>query len=129
MTDQSRELIIENQFKLSGENQEYDLPEIPDVDQVIAEAEKATQNCCLMHGSHVQYVPVAGQTVKNIRRTYRSIFNIPEGARALIRGEEVPEEQVLLPGQTLEFFKESGVKGCSFVTGWRMYGTPKEFKI
>tara|TARA_Y100000034_G_scaffold74111_1_gene89153 strand:- start:887 stop:1249 length:363 start_codon:yes stop_codon:yes gene_type:complete len=87
------------------------MPEIPDIDGVLAEADAATKQCCVMHGSHVQYCSVGGQTVKNVRKTFRTMFNIPEGARALVKGEEVTEDQVILPGQTLEFVKESGVKG------------------
>lgn len=113
MTDQNQEQVPENQFELQssdGEGQEF-LPEIPDIDGVIAEAEATTKQCCIMHGSHVQYASVGGQTVKNVRKTFRPMFNIPEGARALVKGEEVSEDQVILPGQTVEFVKESGVKG------------------
>jgi len=99
--------------KGDGGNQSS-LPEIPDIDGLLAEAENATKQCCVMHGSHVQYASVGGQTVKNVRKTFRTMFNIPEGARALVKGEEVQEGDVIMPGTTLEFVKESGIKGtCS----------------
>jgi hypothetical protein len=112
--DQNQEQVPENQFGFSGGDGgqgQADLPEIPDIDGVLADAEAATKQCCVMHGSHVQYATVGGQTVKNVRKTFRTMFNIPEGARALVKGEEVAEDQVIMPGQTLEFVKESGVKG------------------
>lgn len=110
---QEQENVAEGEFgfRSGSESTQSNLPELPDIDGVLAEAEAATKQCCVMHGSHVQYASVGGQTVKNVRKTFRSMFNIPEGARALIKGEEVGEEQVILPGQTLEFVKESGVKG------------------
>ena len=112
--EQNQDQVPENQFGFqggAGGQSQSDLPEIPDIDGVLAEAEQATKQCCVMHGSHVQYTSVGGQTVKNVRKTFRTMFNIPEGARALVKGEEVAEDQVILPGQTLEFVKESGVKG------------------
>lgn len=116
MTDQNQDQISENQSSSSSEGgAQGSLPEIPDIDSVLAEADAVTKECCVMHGSHVQYANVGGQTVKNVRKTFRTMFNIPEGARALIKGEEVAEDQVVLPGQTLEFVKESGVKG--FLSG------------
>lgn len=115
MTDQNQnqDQVPENQFDFQGGNEQTqtNLPELPDIDGVLADAQAATKQCCVMHGSHVQYAAVGGQTVKNVRKTFRTMFNIPEGARALVKGEEVAEDQMILPGQTLEFVKESGVKG------------------
>lgn len=110
---QEQEQVPEGQFGMtSGDSgSQNQLPEIPDIDGILQQAEQATKQCCVMHGSHVQYASVGGQTVKQVRKTFRTMFNIPEGARALVKGEEVQEDQVVLPGQTLEFVKESGVKG------------------
>tara|TARA_R110002111_G_scaffold100976_6_gene156453 strand:- start:13979 stop:14590 length:612 start_codon:yes stop_codon:yes gene_type:complete len=39
------------------------------------------------------------------------MMNIPDSAVALIKGEHVNEDTILLPGQTLQFMIESGEKG------------------
>ncbi len=86
------------------------LPVIQDIDSLLREAKELNQDCCVVYGSHSQYANVNGQTIGAIRAVFRSLFNIPDQARALVKDQPVDEDAILLPGQTLEFRKESGQK-------------------
>lgn len=99
------------EFQKGSSSENMPLPDLPDIEEILKDAEETIKQCCVMHGSHVQYASIGGQTVKQVRKTFRSMFNIPEGARALVKGDEVSEDQIILPGQTIEFIKESGTKG------------------
>ena len=107
----------DDQFELQGSSNEQlpNFPEIPNIDDVLQEAESVTNQCYVMHGSHGQYADVAGQTVGEVRKVFRPLQNIPEGATALINGAEVDENQIIQPAQTLQFVKESGTKGFGSV--------------
>ncbi|WP_298867570.1 helix-turn-helix domain-containing protein [uncultured Gimesia sp.] len=87
------------------------LGELPDVEKVLAEAEAAVGQCCIMHGAHIQYANIAGQKVQDITNTFRDGFSISDQAIPLVNGKEVDENYVVLQGETLEFAKQSGVKG------------------
>lgn len=65
----------------------------------------------VVYGIHALSVGVAGKTVTEVREALGQAFNISPRAIALINGHEVSETQILLPGQHLEFVRQSGEKG------------------
>lgn len=53
----------------------------------------------------------AGQTVAQARENFKEILNIPDGAKAIVNGDEVGEDYILNEGDSLEFIKSAGGKG------------------
>jgi hypothetical protein len=53
----------------------------------------------------------AGQTVAQARENFKEILNIPDGAKAIVNGDEVGEDYTLNEGDSLEFIKSAGGKG------------------
>ncbi|WP_339734908.1 helix-turn-helix domain-containing protein [uncultured Gimesia sp.] len=84
---------------------------LPNIDEILAEAEATIGQCCIMHGAHIQYANIAGRKVKDIRNTFRDGFSISDRAIPLVKGKEVDENYSVLQGETLEFANQSGVKG------------------
>jgi len=78
---------------------------------VFSQATKTDSKVRVVHGANQEYFNLAGKTVGSVRKNLREIFNIPSDAEALISGNAVPDDFVLEGGQSLEFLKESGVKG------------------
>jgi hypothetical protein len=64
-------------------------------------------------GADVQDLDLGGRTVGEARTVAEAVFGINEGAVALVDGQAAGEEQVLVPGQMLEFVKYSGQKGAA----------------
>ncbi len=54
---------------------------------------------------------VEGEFVGSVRKNLRDVLNIPEGAKAKVKGKEVKETYNLKKGDTLEFIKPSGENG------------------
>jgi hypothetical protein len=65
----------------------------------------------VVHGANQDYFDLEGKTVGTVRKNLREVFNIPGDAEALISGKAVGDDFILEGGQSLEFLKESGVKG------------------
>ena len=61
----------------------------------------------------VQDLDLGGRTVGEARAVAEAVFGINEGAVAVVDGQAAGEEQVLVPGQMLEFVKYSGQKGAA----------------
>jgi hypothetical protein len=78
---------------------------------VFSQATKSDSKVRVVHGANQEYFDLAGKTVGSVRKNLREIFNIPSDAEALISGNAVPDDFILEGGQSLEFLKESGVKG------------------
>ena len=53
----------------------------------------------------------AGQTVAQVRENFQEILNIPDGAKAIVSGDEVGEDYAINQGDSLEFIKSAGGKG------------------
>lgn len=84
----------------------------PDIDATLSKATQATKRVRVVHGANEKYFDsLEGKTVGNVRKSLRDAFNIPGDAVALIDGQEAKDDEILAGGATLEFFKESGVKG------------------
>jgi hypothetical protein len=82
-------------------------------------------------GADVQDVDLAGRRVADARAVAQAILGIHPAAVALLDGREVRDEQVLEPGQLLEFVKHAGQKGAGPVIEmaedravWRRNGQP-----
>ena len=65
----------------------------------------------VVHGVNQGYYNLEGKTVAKTRKALTDVYNIPRGAKALIDGQEVADEFVLMAGQNLEFLKDAGDKG------------------
>ncbi len=56
--------------------------------------------------------PVAGRSVKEVGDFLREVLNVDRLSTGLVNGKEVGAEYVLNPGDTLEYLKPAGKKGC-----------------
>ena len=56
--------------------------------------------------------PVAGRSVKEVGDFLREVLNVDKLSTGLVNGKEVGAEYVLAPGDTLEYLKPAGKKGC-----------------
>lgn len=63
-------------------------------------------------GADVQDLELGGRTVAEARQVAQALFGVHPTAQALIDGETAGEEQVIAPGQLLEFVKHAGQKGA-----------------
>jgi len=52
-----------------------------------------------------------GKTVAEIKEGLKEVLNIPDGAQAIISGDNVENGYTLRAGDVLEFVKPSGTKG------------------
>jgi hypothetical protein len=83
----------------------------PDIGAALARAQSALNKVRVVHGANEQYLELSGKTVGMVRKSLRDVFNIPGDANAYIDSNNVGDDVVVEPGQTLEFSKEAGVKG------------------
>ena len=56
--------------------------------------------------------PVSGRSVKEVGDFLREVLNVDRLSTGLVNGKEVGAEYVLKPGDTLEYLKPAGKKGC-----------------
>lgn len=83
----------------------------PDIDATLSRATNATKKVRVVHGANQDYFDIEGKTVGAVRKSLREVFNIPSDAEALVSGKAVNDDFILEGGLSLEFVKESGVKG------------------
>ena len=64
-------------------------------------------------GANTVELDIAGtpMTVDTVRQKLTEILNIGPDHKALRNGNDVPGDQVLIPGDRVEFVREAGVKG------------------
>jgi hypothetical protein len=86
------------------------LPQAPAVDALL------DTQVTVISGAYVQSLPLANQTVSNVRQLLQASFNIGPQALALINGRPVTGETVLRQGDMLEFVHHAGEKGLG--AGW-----------
>ncbi len=55
----------------------------------------------------------AGSTVASIRSRFAGVLGVPSDAKAHVNGDEVNEDYVPSPGQTVVFMRKTGEKGNS----------------
>ena len=63
------------------------------------------------NGPYAEQLPVAGMTVGEIRRRFRDRFDIDPRSQAVINGNDVGDDVILRPDQTLMFMHRAGEKG------------------
>lgn len=56
--------------------------------------------------------PVAGKSVKDVGDFLREVLNVDRLSTGLVNGKEVGADYVLKEGESLEFLKPAGKKGC-----------------
>ena len=66
----------------------------------------------VVHGANDLTFPLAGRTIRFVAKKLRDVFNIPQGADALLNGSPSNSETVLATGDLLEFVQPLGHKGC-----------------
>jgi hypothetical protein len=63
-------------------------------------------------GASTGSFPVAGRSVAQVGEFLREVLNVDKLSTGLVNGSEVGADYVLKPGDTLEFLKPAGKKGC-----------------
>ncbi len=56
--------------------------------------------------------PVAGRSVKEVGDFLREVLNVDRLSTGLVNGKEAQADYILKPGDTLEYLKPAGKKGC-----------------
>ena len=65
----------------------------------------------VIHGVHLQELPVAGRTVAEIRERFGDRLGIDPESRAVLRNREVDEDTIVRTGEVLSFIRRAGEKG------------------
>jgi hypothetical protein len=65
----------------------------------------------VVHGVYAHTLPLGGMTVRHARAELTERLNISPDAMAVVDGNEVNEDTVLVEGQVLNFVKHAGEKG------------------
>jgi len=73
---------------------------------------KTTTTIQVTCGASTGAFPVEGKTVSEVGEFLREVLNVDKLSTGLINGKEVRGDQVLKNGDSLEFMKPSGRKGC-----------------
>jgi len=63
-------------------------------------------------GANSGAFPVAGRSVSEVGDFLREVLNVDKLSTGLVNGSEVGGDYTLKPGDTLEFLKPAGKKGC-----------------
>ena len=66
------------------------------------------------HGVHTEALPVGNMTVGEIRGRFADRFDIDPESTALLDGNEVTDETIVLDNQMLMFVRKAGVKGLFY---------------
>lgn len=62
-------------------------------------------------GPHREYLPVGNMTVGEIRRRFRDRFDLDPQSRPYLDGQDIGDETIVRPGQSLTFSRRAGEKG------------------
>jgi hypothetical protein len=63
------------------------------------------------HGPYCEQIPVGGMSVAEVRRRFRSRFDIDPHSQAYIDGAAVNDSTIVRTGQVLIFARKAGEKG------------------
>jgi hypothetical protein len=63
-------------------------------------------------GANSGTFPVAGRSISEVGDFLREVLNVDKLSTGLVNGTEVGGDYTLKPGDTLEFLKPAGKKGC-----------------
>ncbi len=84
-------------------------------------AEAATQSLAtITHGPYLEQVPIAGLTLGQVRRRFRDRFNLPEDGLAMVDGNQVEEDTLILAGQLVTFMHRANAKGVSRASAFEL---------
>lgn len=84
-------------------------------DDAIKKLDAAAGQVKVIHGANDDSFAVVGQKVSSVRASLVDAFNIPGDALAFVDGEQVDGNHILVENSTLEFVKQAGVKGDSYI--------------
>lgn len=73
---------------------------------------KTTTTIHVSCGASSGNFPVAGRTVGQVGEFLREVLNVDKLSTGLVNGKDVSPDYVLKNGDSLEFLKPSGRKGC-----------------
>jgi hypothetical protein len=67
-------------------------------------------SCQVRHGVYEGVFPVAGKTVRSMRRIIQPAINVDPNSQAVINGVEAGDDYIIPPGATVSFIKGPGRK-------------------
>lgn len=73
---------------------------------------KTTTTIQVSCGASSGTFPVEGRSVKEVGEFLREVLNVDRLSTGLVNGSEVAADYIIKPGDTLEFIKPAGKKGC-----------------
>ena len=73
---------------------------------------KTTTTVHVSCGASSGNFPVAGRSVKEVGEFLREVLNVDRLSTGLVNGVDVDASYVIKPGDTLEYLKPAGKKGC-----------------
>jgi hypothetical protein len=74
--------------------------------------QKTTTTIRVSCGASSGAFPVVGKTVAEVGEFLREVLNVDKLSTGLVNGKEVPGDHELRVGDSLEFMKPAGRKGC-----------------
>lgn len=75
------------------------------------QSNRATGMANLRYGVYNQPSNIAGKSVKEVRDQFSKIWGIPTDAVAYCGKDKLDENDVIQPGQNIEFHRRAGEKG------------------
>jgi hypothetical protein len=77
-----------------------------------ASGARITSTIRVTSGASAGQFPVVGKQVAEVAEFLREVLNVDKMSTGLVNGKEVPGDYVLRDGDSLEFLKPAGRKGC-----------------
>jgi hypothetical protein len=77
-----------------------------------APGQRITSTIRVTSGASAGQFPVVGKSVAEVSEFLREVLNVDKMSTGLVNGREVPGDYVLREGDSLEFLKPAGKKGC-----------------
>lgn len=74
-------------------------------------AQPAGAKAEIKYGVYAQPGNWAGKTVGDVRNQFSKLWNIPADAAAYVGKDRLEDNQVIQPGQAVEFHRRAGEKG------------------
>lgn len=84
----------------------------PDIETTLSNITNVSKKIRVVHGANEHYFDnLQGKTVGMVRKSLREVLNIPGDAEAFVGGKTVGDDFVLEDAMSVEFSRNSGVKG------------------
>ncbi len=77
-----------------------------------APGQRITSTIRVTSGASAGQFPVVGKTVAEVSEFLREVLNVDKMSTGLVNGKDAPGDYVLREGDSLEFLKPAGKKGC-----------------